>query len=534
MISSTYASAQVPLFNSHPSAPAVLLLDFDGHTVTGTSWNTNGPIVCEGANLSTEALTEIYNRIAEDYRPFNINVTTDETKYAAAPATRRMRALFTITSNWYGNNAGGCAMTGSFTWGDNTPCFIFTALLQSNVKNISEVGAHEPGHTLGLTHQAEYDANCNKLNSYNYGTGTGEIGWAPIMGVGYNRNTTTWFNGPTPTGCNNLQSDANIISGITNGFGYRPDDAGESFQSASEQTFSSRKFVTEGLINNPADKDLFKLTLDIRQQVKLTAIPTNVGANNTGANLDIQIQIFNSAQTLVNTYNPPLTLSASMDTILDAGTYYFSVDGVANEFTPDYGSLGAYTVSVEKSLEDAVTVAPPSPTITTPTFSMELQGQKAGSSHKLSWTINSSGNVLNQLLEISSDGVNFINLASPAVTDRSFSYHTSSTNAYYRLTVNVSDNKEQYSNIVNIKKTTGGGGGKKPQLNSTLISNNELVLNSPATYNYIISDYNGRTMYRGIVSEGSKSITLNKLTNGVYIIHFTNGSEHYVEKFVKQ
>ena len=38
--------AQAPVLNSYPSANAVIFLDFDGHTVDGTSWNWRGsPIV---------------------------------------------------------------------------------------------------------------------------------------------------------------------------------------------------------------------------------------------------------------------------------------------------------------------------------------------------------------------------------------------------------------------------------------------------------------------------------------------------------
>ncbi|MBD0377756.1 MAG: hypothetical protein ICV51_19275, partial [Flavisolibacter sp.] len=121
-------AAQVPILNSYPSAPAVLFLDFDGHLMEGTSWNSFGPISCGPSNLNADQITEVFNRVAEDYRPFNINITTDSTKYWSAPAKQRIRVVLTITSDWYGR-AGGVAYPYSFTWGDNTPCFVFTALL---------------------------------------------------------------------------------------------------------------------------------------------------------------------------------------------------------------------------------------------------------------------------------------------------------------------------------------------------------------------------------------------------------------------
>jgi hypothetical protein len=114
------------------------------------------------------------------------------------------------------------AFTNSFTWGDNTPCFVFTALHNYNLKNISEAASHEIGHTLGLSHQSAYDAVCNKTAEYNAGNGTGEIGWAPIMGVAYYRNVTLWHHGSSPWGCTYLQDDLGIITGSNNGFGFRP------------------------------------------------------------------------------------------------------------------------------------------------------------------------------------------------------------------------------------------------------------------------------------------------------------------------
>ena len=150
------SKAQSLILSSFPDASATIYLDFDGHQVNGTSWNVAGPIDCGASNLSSTQRTEVFHRIAEDYRPFNINITTDSTKYWSAPANKRMRIIFTVTSDWYGS-AGGVAYVNSFTWGDNTPAFVFTALLNYNAKNIAEAGAHEIGHTLGLRHQSSYD-----------------------------------------------------------------------------------------------------------------------------------------------------------------------------------------------------------------------------------------------------------------------------------------------------------------------------------------------------------------------------------------
>ena len=175
--SATLSRSQVTL-SSYPGASAVILLDFNGHYVTGTMWNVYGAYTCNSSGLNNAAITEVFNRVAEDYRPFNINVTTDETKYNAAPANRRIRVVITTSYEWYGNGAGGVAYLNSFTWGDNSPCFVFSSLLNLSVKNIAEAASHEAGHTLGLRHQSSYDGNCVKTSDYNWGYGAGEIGWA--------------------------------------------------------------------------------------------------------------------------------------------------------------------------------------------------------------------------------------------------------------------------------------------------------------------------------------------------------------------
>src|SRR6185369_17879756 len=70
-----------PILSSRPAATAVLYLDFDGETVTDPSWNNGNTIVAQPSALSSAQITEVWNRVKEDYWPFNIDVTTDVTRY---------------------------------------------------------------------------------------------------------------------------------------------------------------------------------------------------------------------------------------------------------------------------------------------------------------------------------------------------------------------------------------------------------------------------------------------------------------------
>jgi hypothetical protein len=314
----------------------VILLDFDGQLVSGTSWNYNGDINCSPANLTLAEMDEIFNRVSNDYSPFNITVTTNQAVYDAANPYKRTRVLITETYQWYGNGAGGVSFIGSFTWGDNTPCFVFSLLLNYNVKNIAEAVSHEAGHTLGLYHQATYDANCIKTSDYNYGQGTGETGWAPIMGVGYYENETLWHNGANPYGCSTFQDDVAIISAAVGGT--KADDYSNTTTNAALLTGTMN-----GLINNSNDVDFFYVDNSTTKNISLT--PFSVGANNAGANLDLVLKIYSSTGALLSTIDDPNILNVT--TTLNPGKYYLAVATTANQYAGKYGMLGRYNITLQ-------------------------------------------------------------------------------------------------------------------------------------------------------------------------------------------
>lgn len=187
-----------------------ILLDFDGFTVTGTSWNYNGDIVCAPSGLSLTEKDYITSSIVNDYKDFNVVVTTDESIYNSYPSTNRQRVIFTESWEWYGQ-AGGTSFVGSYAWSTDDPCFVFTSLLGYNLREIWTAGTHEAGHTMGLYHQSAYDTNCIKTNEYNHGTATE----CPFMGYPYeNWKIPEWWIGPNPYGCNNIQHDHDIILSV--------------------------------------------------------------------------------------------------------------------------------------------------------------------------------------------------------------------------------------------------------------------------------------------------------------------------------
>jgi hypothetical protein len=512
-------TAQVPVYSSYPSASAVLFLDFDGQTVNGTSWNIGGPIVCGPANLTNDQITEVFNRVAEDYRPFDINITTDSTKYFAAPANKRMRVILTITSAWYGS-AGGVSFMNSFIWGDNTPCFVFTALLNYNVKYIAEAAAHEAGHTLGLRHQSSYDASCVKTNEYNYGNGTGEIAWAPIMGCGYYKNMSLWHNGQSSQGCNIYQSDLSVITSAVNGFSFRADDYASAFNSATLVPFVTGVFDINGVIEQNTDQDMFKFTMPFFSRFKLTATPYNVGTGDAGSNLDMQVTLYNSSQVAIGTYNPGTLMSSFIDTNLNAGNYYLKVEGKGNMYAPNYASLGSYSMEGEQILTPL------------PLQRLQLRGTFSQDKHILNWDIASDEPIIQQVLEISHDGKSFAQLVQPASSERSYTYRPVNTaSALYRLSVTFSNGNHYYSNVVAIKTPTDN---TRPKLLNSLVTNGPITISSPGSFAYYLIDLNGKIVGKGNLETGMNTINAYTLVNGMYIIRFTDGSDQWIEKLVKQ
>ncbi|TCJ13360.1 hypothetical protein EPD60_13305 [Flaviaesturariibacter flavus] len=513
-----------PAWSSMPDVRPTIFLDFDGHTVTGTQWNTAGPVVCGPANITQAQIAEIYERIAEDYRPFAVNVTTDSTKYWAAPAKQRMRVIFTISNSWYSNGVGGVSYTNSFTWGDNTPNFVFTTLLQYNTKWLAEAGAHEVGHTLGLRHQASYNSSCGKITDYYAGTGSGEIGWAPIMGVGYYQNMTTWNLGPNSLGCNNMQSDVDVITrtlnGVpVNGIAYRTDDVPETMAEAANTTFDADTFRIQGVIERAADRDLFKFRLDRGARFRLDAVPFNLGSGNVGSDLDIQVLLLDATGTQLGSYNPAPLLNSVIDTALATGDYYLMIDGKGNQFAPEYGSLGSYDLKASAT-----------PFNVLPLYQLTLHGSSAGGRHTLNWKVVADEVLTEQVLEASDDGRNFYVLATPPPGTTSYTYTVAEgARRQYRIKVVFNNGRYYYSKAVLLAAAAGA----TPQLLRTVAQGGSLAVQSPVAGRYQVGNALGQVMAAGVLPQGSSNLPLPRLAAGAYWVRFTVGGSETVQKFIQ-
>lgn len=514
-----------PKLNSYPTAQPTIFLDFDGQTVTTPYWNSGNPLVCASPNYTDAQITLFFNKVAEDYRPFNINVTTDSTVYFAAPATKRIRVIVTPTYQWYGM-AGGVSYVGSFRWGNNVPAFVFSSLLGNGDPNLcADAASHEAGHSLGLNHQTKYNADCTVAAEYNPGSGSGQTSWAPIMGKSYNKTLSLWYNGPSSTlGCGSSQDDMSIIANTTtNGTGYRTDDVGDSKNNSNAASFAmaTQSFSKGGIINTSTDVDYYSFTMPVNGTFKLSAIPFNTGNNNLGANLDVRVNLYKTNGTLIKAYTSTTTLDATVDTTLTAGTYYLSVDNTTNANTPsNYGIVGAYTLNGSYLVSSGL-----------PIYSFDLSGITQNNEHQLSWKIVADEPINDITVEQSKDGQNFtsvyvLNGEARKYTNRPFD----NKNTYYRIKAVTASDVTYYSNIISLKGVTPKG---RFNLLGNSISS-DLVVASDNAYQYRITDISGKTIATGKLNNGTSRISLANAARGLYFIQVQGDDEKWTEKFMKQ
>jgi hypothetical protein len=354
-------AAEFPLdqtfaLHSVPGASKVIYLDFDGHTTSGTEWNdefnggedfTTPAFNYEGTSSFSDAEKEriqgIWMRVAEDYAPFDVDVTTEDPGVAALMRSGESDEQWGVrvaiggnSSDWFAEGAGGVAYLASFAWDSDTPTFVFPENLANGEKYTAEAVSHEAGHTLNLVHDG------SDFVEYYAGHGSGATAWAPIMGVGYYSELVQWSKGEYPS-ANNNEDDLAIITG-DNGFGYRTDDHGDSLSLSDALAVDVNSAIfDEGVIEQNVDRDFFSFT------TTAGAISLNIAPFHTSPNLDILASLYDSTGVLLTTSNPAESLGANINVSLPAGVYYLAVEGVGQ--TPldtgysDYGSLGYYSIA---------------------------------------------------------------------------------------------------------------------------------------------------------------------------------------------
>jgi PKD repeat protein len=364
--STVVAGAPAPLeqtffLHSRPGAQRVIHLDFDGALVTSTAWNTGFGVSAIDAKpydldgepttfsaTERERIQTIWQRVAEDYAPFDVDVTTEEpladaiTRSGSSDLNFGTRVI--VSRDWTKLTTspcgcGGFAYVGAFddTSDSYKPAWVFFDNLGSgNEKYVAEAISHEAGHNLGLSHDG------NASTAYYTGHGTGATGWAPIMGAGYYKELTQWSKGEY-SGANQPEDDLQRIQLF--GGPLRQDDHADTSATPLDAAAGSgvASLSGRGVIGSRGDVDVFSFYSGAGD------ISLNVTPGPRGPNLDLAAALYDEVGKLLASSNPVDALGANIAlTGLPAGTYFLSIDGVgkgdlASGYS-DYASLGEYAI----------------------------------------------------------------------------------------------------------------------------------------------------------------------------------------------
>jgi len=371
--------------HSLPGADHVIYLDFDGHTTSGTDWNNiynaGKPIVSppydrdgrpEFSDAELAEIEHIWQRVSEDFAPFNVDVTTEDPglerlRKTIGDTQWGVRAIQTADQSWLvdnvGHTVGGIAWIGSFNYSSDTPVFSFNGGEVAAADTLS----HEVGHALGLSHAAtgkiNPDGSLTIYSEYYYGHGSGETGWAPIMGAGFAKNLSQWSQGEYPDAYPEIghyyRGDQLNVIATVNGFGYRQD--------MPDTLNNELVHQASGIIETRTDTDGYYFHVWSKSSVTLRVRPAE-----RGANLDAEMTLSDGTKAIA-VVNPVDRLDAELTMVLEQGTYFVSIDGVGKAAVAgdpgysDYGSLGQYTVTLELAeLDEPVFVSESGAVVETP------------------------------------------------------------------------------------------------------------------------------------------------------------------------
>lgn len=342
--------------HSNPGADLTILLDVDGATEVGAGWSLydlaeeqpawdpgqNGAAFSDAERLMVQ---QVWASVAEDYRAFDVDVTTEDPGPAGLVRDRGVgddeygtRVLITPDDTAHASicqtTCGGVAYVGVFDEYDGylLPAWVFPQALGDSPKAVAEAASHEAGHNLGLDHDGDA--------SYDYFDGQGS--WAPIMGVGYYRPVSQWSRGSYP-GATNQQDDLAVIAGY---LGLRPDEADGTPVSPAPLP------VAEAVIATPGDVDAFQLG-GCPAGTVVDVLPTALSPN-----LDISAELHRAGGEAVvgsapaSGFGDGVTatgMGASLTVPEAAENWVVTVGGAGDGSWAaggydDYGSIGAYTV----------------------------------------------------------------------------------------------------------------------------------------------------------------------------------------------
>ena len=350
---------QTFLMHSRPGANRTIYLDFNGATITNSAWNSNGntinatPYDIDGvpgsfSDTELQRIQYIWQRVAEDYAPFDVDVTTEAptpdrlTRTDTSDTVFGTTVVITNNSGVYSCSCGGVAYVGVFnsTSEKYKPALVFYNMLgNGDEKAVAEAISHEAGHNMGLSHDG---TSGTSGNAYYSGQGSDPVtGWAPIMGVGYYKPLVQFSKGEYAN-ANNTEDDFAVMQSY--GLPLRADDYGNTPAAATPFPGNGSGTI-DGVIEKAGDADVFSIS------ASGGSFSASLSPATRSPDADLVLTLLDGSGAVLATSNPQSALNAAITFTLPAtGTYYIMVQGTG-EGNPAvsgysaYGSVGNYRVA---------------------------------------------------------------------------------------------------------------------------------------------------------------------------------------------
>ena len=282
--------------------------------------------------------------MAEDYAPFDVDVTTEAAGRAASRATVLGRQSTARACSSAPYRATSATTAASPTWAstcDTSDCYKPALVFPEKLGQQREVHRARPPRTSAGTLSASVTtAVTDGTTRTTPGKATAKRAGRPSWASATTRTSRSGAGASTPT----LTLRKTTWPSSSYGLRYRADDYGNTLAAAATLP-AGTTLAVGGVIALATDIDVFSFTA--------AAGPASMSVRpaERGPNLDIQIDVVTTDGNILRQRDPTDTLGADISlTLGTAGAYYLRVQGVGKGdplttgYT-DYASLGQYAIT---------------------------------------------------------------------------------------------------------------------------------------------------------------------------------------------
>lgn len=378
----------IPALASLPGAPVTVVLDFGGHTlVPGDRWHgkfafaEHLPVRLPAAThesypetLSSADITNVWRQVAEDFAPWNVNVTTldvpDTYIHRSAPDDPHFGARVGIVprSGHYSYRSREDDYERIGTGAQdlvNFPIEVqrahhLSALAWTNtdtsLPSVADAITHEVGHVFGLTHAHRYtyheDGDIAEVEKYFVNKTT----WTALMGAAVeNIGLSIWHNNSHPDAVGHRDPLAQLDEILTR---RAQDTAAAGKNNPANALPLDHHTAVRGVLTSAQDRDTYTVTVDKLTphfDITVETLPRpNVNIAISVYHQDTNTQILDSFSVDLDTeYNAD---TQSTDVIgsgingrlrwVQPGQYTITIEPATITGDDTYGSLGNYRLTV--------------------------------------------------------------------------------------------------------------------------------------------------------------------------------------------